>query len=145
MMNHIIHQYYNQLFVSFCLSVVDRILQKLPLLLEGKQIHVERYTSDSEEESEEDEVSKNETDEEQECTCTVEVRGMKETTTSDTLEFYFESKRAAGVRLDILKFDFTEDDRVARIQYASEEGISMSTINDTFDLHDLKAFIVNVI
>jgi len=94
--------------------VIKRILQKLPLLLEGENICVEEYISDVQ-------VTK-------ECcksdsSCTVEVSGMKATTSLQTLELYFESKRASGEDLDNVQFEYVESERVARIKYASKEGM----------------------
>ena len=56
-----------------------------------------------------------------ENTCTIEVRGMKPSTTQDTLEFYFESRRGANV--DVEKIEFIEDKDMYLITFQEEEGI----------------------
>ncbi|OWF52052.1 Intersectin-1 [Mizuhopecten yessoensis] len=57
--------------------------------------------------------------------CTIEVRGMDKLTSNDTVELYFESKRAVGRPVDIENFDASkrEKDGVIFITYENEEVV----------------------
>ncbi|XP_060085669.1 cuticle collagen bli-1-like [Ylistrum balloti] len=99
-------------------EVVDRILQKVPFLLEKKQIKVERFVPESYNSGSIDESPKEET----KPSYTIEVRGMKKDTSADTVELYFESKKPAGKFVDVVKFDDSEiDDGVIYVTYETEE------------------------
>ncbi|XP_021358914.1 uncharacterized protein LOC110453970 isoform X2 [Mizuhopecten yessoensis] len=106
---------------------VERVLQKLPLLLEKKQIKVERFVPESynsgamgKDSSEEETSDKEKT----KPSCTIEVRGVKETTSIDTIELYFESKKAAGKPLEIVKLDHSErEEGVIYITYETEDVV----------------------
>ncbi|XP_021358903.1 uncharacterized protein LOC110453967 isoform X2 [Mizuhopecten yessoensis] len=108
-------------------AVVKRVLQKLPFLLDKKQIKVELFVPEScnsgamgKDSSEEETSDKEET----KPSCTIEVRGMKETTSIDTIELYFESKKAAGKPFDIVKLDDSErEEGVIYITYETEDVV----------------------
>ncbi|OWF37130.1 Eukaryotic translation initiation factor 4 gamma 3 [Mizuhopecten yessoensis] len=59
--------------------------------------------------------------------CTIEVRGMDKLTSNDTVELYFESKRAVGRPVDIENFDASkrEKDGVIFITYENEEDAQL--------------------
>ncbi|XP_021355424.1 uncharacterized protein LOC110451631 [Mizuhopecten yessoensis] len=59
--------------------------------------------------------------------CTIEVRGMDKLTSNDTVELYFESKRAVGHPVDIENFDASkrEKDGVIFITYENEEDAQL--------------------
>ncbi|XP_021355425.1 uncharacterized protein LOC110451632 [Mizuhopecten yessoensis] len=59
--------------------------------------------------------------------CTIEVRGMDKQTSNDTVELYFESKRAVGRPVDIENFDASkrEKDGVIFITYENEEDAQL--------------------
>jgi len=72
---------------------------------------LEQYSTDSENDAEDDDGFDLDN-----CSCTVKVTGMKGTTSSDALEFYFESKRAGGCEeLDAVNFRFFK--RVTEVAY----------------------------
>jgi len=56
--------------------------------------------------------------------CTIEVRGLQKLTQNDTIELYFESKRAAGVPVDTEKLHVQNEhgQKVILITYSCEEG-----------------------
>ncbi|XP_061194345.1 protein mono-ADP-ribosyltransferase PARP14-like [Saccostrea echinata] len=71
-------------------DVVSRVLQRIPLLFNKKQIYVEEVRLDGksvEKEAEEDTLGP---------LCTIEVRGMKETTSRENIELYFDNKKKSG-------------------------------------------------
>ncbi|XP_062619962.1 uncharacterized protein LOC134281522 [Saccostrea cucullata] len=70
-------------------DVVSSVLQKAPLLFNKKQIYVEQGKMDGKK------VEK-EAEENTGTLCTIEVRGMKETTSIDSVELYFDNKRKSG-------------------------------------------------
>ncbi|XP_033729448.1 formin-like protein 5, partial [Pecten maximus] len=102
-------------------EVVDRVLQKLPLLLDKKQITVERFVPEKynsganvEEETSDKEESK--------PSCIIEVRGMSEKTSVDTIELYFGNKKAAGKNVEVVNVNDSEfDEGVVYITYETEE------------------------
>ncbi|XP_069139429.1 protein mono-ADP-ribosyltransferase PARP14-like isoform X2 [Argopecten irradians] len=97
-------------------EVVDRILQKLPLLLDNKQIKVERFVP---ERSSTGAASVEET----RPSCTIEVRGINSETSVDTLENYFGNKKAAGKTVEVVRVDDSERDEqgVVYITYETKE------------------------
>lgn len=98
-------------------------MQKLPLLLEGKKIDVEIFIPESYD-TENAAGDSSEEKEEMRPSCTIEVRGMKESTSRDTVELYFESRHAAGESVDILQFDDSErqEEGVIYISFETDEG-----------------------
>ncbi|XP_069118193.1 uncharacterized protein [Argopecten irradians] len=63
----------------------------------------------------------------QKNSCTIEVRGMSQHTSDDTVELYFESRRAAGQPVDIEKFNASkrEKDGVIFITYETAEVVKL--------------------
>lgn len=85
--------YYVSLVVLL-FTVVSSVLQKAPLLFNKKQIHVEEVRMDGEKMEKEAEGEAE--DEAAGPRCTIEVRGMKESTSKDSVELYFDNKRKSG-------------------------------------------------
>ena len=52
--------------------------------------------------------------------CTIEVFGMKDTTSKDTLELYFESKRSGGGTVEEVKGEM--DDGVLLVTFVDEKS-----------------------
>lgn len=75
-------------------TVVSSVLQKAPLLFNKKQIHVEEVRMDGEKMEKEGDGEAE--DEAAGPRCTIEVRGMKESTSKDSVELYFDNKRKSG-------------------------------------------------
>ncbi|KAJ8316973.1 hypothetical protein KUTeg_004877 [Tegillarca granosa] len=100
-------------------EAVDRVLQKLPVLFMDKKIEVSAYFSDSNENSEDEEGGEIEG----EVTPTlnkVEVRGVKQGTTDDTVLYYFENKKRSGGG-DIQNME--REDNVIYITFEDEDVI----------------------
>ena len=55
--------------------------------------------------------------------CTIEVKGMKETTSEDTIVLYFESKKVTNA--DVTKIEFVEDEKMYLVTFEDEEGKSL--------------------
>ncbi|XP_061194415.1 protein mono-ADP-ribosyltransferase PARP14-like isoform X2 [Saccostrea echinata] len=99
-------------------DVVSSVLQKAPLLFNKKQIGVEQVRMDGKK------VEK-EAEENTGPLCTIEVRGMKETTSIDSVELYFDNKRKSGgggvdevkgeVEDGVLYVTFEDEDTVERV------------------------------
>ena len=103
---------------------MDRVLNKLPLLLNKQKIDIERYKPPTADDTQ----SEDETDTHSQAPqsrCTVEVRGMKPKTSDDAIEMYFETKRACGYRANVDKFDPSEreDEGVIYVTFENEAGI----------------------
>lgn len=96
------------------LIVVSRVLQNVPLLLRKKQIHVEEVRLDGQK-------VENEADEEYiGSLCTIEVSGFKDTTSKDSVEFYFDNKRSGGGSVEEVKGEI--DGGVLFITFENEES-----------------------
>ncbi|XP_033729450.1 uncharacterized protein LOC117318593, partial [Pecten maximus] len=102
-------------------EVVDRVLQKLPLLLDKKQITVERFVPEKYNSGAN--VEKETSDkEESKPSCIIEVRRMSEKTSLDTIELYFGNKKAAGKNVEVVNVNDSEfDEGVVYITYETEE------------------------
>ncbi|KAK3606054.1 hypothetical protein CHS0354_006399, partial [Potamilus streckersoni] len=94
-------------------SVIDRVLQKLPLAIQGKQLKIEIYK-----EVDESEKVVGDDDEHNDLPkTTVEVRGFSQDTSADALEMYFENtKRSGGGPIRNIEWK----DEVALITFESE-------------------------
>ena len=65
-------------------------------------------------------VEKEEEEDSQGPLCTIEVRGMKDTTSKDSVEFYFESKRSGGGEVEEVKGEVEEG--LLLITFANKES-----------------------
>ncbi|KAK3094887.1 hypothetical protein FSP39_007507 [Pinctada imbricata] len=72
-------------------NVVQRILGKLPILFNKKQITIEEFKPDMG-----DDVTTDDTETFPDGGFVIEVRGFKDSTSPDTIEMYFENKRRSG-------------------------------------------------
>ncbi|XP_062593153.1 protein mono-ADP-ribosyltransferase PARP14-like, partial [Saccostrea cucullata] len=96
-------------------DVVSSVLQKAPLLFNKKQIGVEQVRMDGKK------VEK-EAEENTGPLCTIEVRGMKETTSIDSVELYFDNKRkSGGGGVDEVKGEV--EDGVLYVTFEDEETV----------------------
>nr|XP_034317327.1 protein mono-ADP-ribosyltransferase PARP14 isoform X2 [Crassostrea gigas] len=97
-------------------DVVSRVLQKVPLLLRKKQIHVEEVRLDGQK------VEKEADEESPGSPCTIEVSGFKDTTSKDNVEFYFDNnKRSGGGGVEEVKGEV--EDGVLLITFENEETV----------------------
>ncbi|XP_078312815.1 protein mono-ADP-ribosyltransferase PARP14-like [Crassostrea virginica] len=95
-------------------EAVSRVLQKVPLLLNKKQIYVEGVCSDGQRLEKEEEKDRG-------PLCTIEVSGMKDTTSKDSVEFYFENKRSGGGAVEEVKGEM--DDGVLLVTFVDEKTV----------------------
>uniref|UniRef100_A0A8B8E892 Poly [ADP-ribose] polymerase n=1 Tax=Crassostrea virginica TaxID=6565 RepID=A0A8B8E892_CRAVI len=95
-------------------EAVSRVLQKVPLLFNKKQIHVEEVRLDGQKVEKEEEDSRG-------PLCTIEVRGMKDTTSKDSVEFYFENKRSGGGDVEEVKGEV--EDGVLLVTFVDEKTV----------------------
>ncbi|CAG2237686.1 unnamed protein product [Mytilus edulis] len=105
-------------------EAVDIVLQKIPILFNKKVINVEAHIVGAESttdvpEEEPDDSSQNTG--EQVPICSIEVRGMKENTTQDTIMYYFESKK--GAKADVENIEFVEDKNMYVVTFENEEAV----------------------
>ncbi|XP_076078269.1 protein mono-ADP-ribosyltransferase PARP14-like isoform X2 [Mytilus galloprovincialis] len=105
-------------------EAVDIVLQKIPILFNKKVINVEAHIVGAESttdvpEEEPDDYSQNTG--EQVPICSIEVRGMKENTTQDTIMYYFESKK--GAKADVETIEFVEDKNMYIVTFETEEAV----------------------
>ena len=113
------------MLLVYLFPVVDRVLAKLPILMNKHRIDIERYAHPTVDDTQ----FEDETDSQApQSLCTVEVRGMKPTTSDDAIEMYFETKRACGYRANVDKFDSSEreDQGVIYITFENEAGVLMN-------------------
>ena len=99
----------------FSFSAVSRVLQKNPLLFHKTLLHVEEVRFDGQRVD----LEKGE-DEAQEPLCTIEVRGMKDTTSKDSVEFHFENKRSGGGNVEEVKGEV--EDGVLLVTFVDEKS-----------------------
>lgn len=100
--------------ISFFLTVVSSVLQNVPLMLRKKQIHVEEVRLDGQKVEKEADV------ESLGSPCTIEVSGFKDTTSKDSVEFYFDNKRSGGGGVEEVKGEV--EDGVLLITFDNEES-----------------------
>ncbi|XP_052088539.1 protein mono-ADP-ribosyltransferase PARP14-like isoform X3 [Mytilus californianus] len=105
-------------------EAVDIVLQKIPILFNKKAVDVEAHIVGAESstdipEEEPDDSSQNTG--EPVTICSVEVRGMKENTTQDTIMYYFESKK--GAKADVETIEFVEDKDMYIVTFENEEAV----------------------
>ena len=100
--------------IYFLYLAVVRVLQKVPLLFNKKHIHVEEVCLD------EQRVEKEEEEDSQGPLCKIEVRGMKDTTSKDSVEFYFETKRSGGGEVEEVKGEV--EDGVLLVTFFNEKS-----------------------
>lgn len=104
----------NIFFKFHILIVVTRVLQKVPLLLRNKQIFVEEVRLDGQK------VEEEANEESPGSPCTIEVSGFKDTTSKDSVEFYFDNKRSGGGGVEEVKGEV--EDGVLLITFENEES-----------------------
>lgn len=100
--------------ISFFLTVVSSVLQNVPLMLRKKQIHVEEVRLDGQKVEKEADV------ESLGSPCTIEVSGFKDTTSKDSVEFYFDNKRSGGGGVEEVKGEV--ENGVLLITFDNEES-----------------------
>ncbi|CAC5424291.1 Protein mono-ADP-ribosyltransferase PARP15 [Mytilus coruscus] len=105
-------------------EAVDIVLQKIPILFNKKVIDVEAHIVGAEASSdipEEESHDSSQNTDEPVTICSIEVRGMKENTTQDTIMYYFESKK--GAKADVENIEFVEDKDMYIVTFENEEAV----------------------
>lgn len=103
--------------------VAERVISRMPLLFEKKKIEVEIFqprppTPDIEED---EQALGNEETADMPTEFAIEVRGMKTTTSEDTIRYYFESRKVADA--DVVKMEFIEEKEMYMIWFEEESGM----------------------
>lgn len=93
---------------------VSCVLQKAPFLLRNKQIYVEEIRLDGQK------VDKEADEEFSGSLCTIEVSGIKDTTSKDSVEFYFDNKKSGGGNVEEVKGE--GEDGVLLITFKNEQS-----------------------
>ncbi|XP_062600984.1 protein mono-ADP-ribosyltransferase PARP14-like [Saccostrea cucullata] len=97
-------------------DVVPSVLERVPILFNKKQIFVEEVRLDGmkvEKEADDDTLGP---------LCTIEVRGMKETTSKDNIELYFDNKKKSGGG-DVVEVKGEVEDGVLYVTFENESNI----------------------
>ncbi|XP_062615772.1 N-myc-interactor-like [Saccostrea cucullata] len=97
-------------------EVISSVLQKAPLLFNKKQIGVEQVRIY------EVNVNKKGAEKVSGPLCTIEVRGMRETTSIDSVELYFDNKRKSGGG-DLVEIKGEVEDGVLYVTFEDEETV----------------------
>ncbi|CAC5424296.1 unnamed protein product [Mytilus coruscus] len=103
-------------------EAVDIVLQKMPIMFNNKLIEVEAHNVNVEEPMDiTEENESNLSTSEPASTCTIEVRGMTDRTTQDTIMYYFESKK--GANADVETIEYIEDKDMYLVTFEEEEAV----------------------
>ncbi|XP_071137980.1 protein mono-ADP-ribosyltransferase PARP14-like isoform X2 [Mytilus edulis] len=103
-------------------EAVDIVLQKMPIMFNNKVIEVEAHNVNVEESMEiTEEYDSNLSTSEPSPTCTIEVRGMTDRTTQDTIMYYFESKK--GAYTDVETIEYIEDKDMYLVTFQDEQAV----------------------
>ncbi|XP_076078270.1 protein mono-ADP-ribosyltransferase PARP14-like isoform X1 [Mytilus galloprovincialis] len=103
-------------------EAVDIVLQKMPIMFNNKVIEVEAHNVNVEEPMEiTEEYESNLSTSEPSPTCTIEVRGMTDRTTQDTIMYYFESRKGADVDVDTI--EYIEDKDMYLVTFQDEQAV----------------------
>ncbi|CAG2207725.1 unnamed protein product [Mytilus edulis] len=103
-------------------EAVDIVLQKMPIMFNNKVIEVEAHNVNVEESMEiTEEYESNLSTSEPAPTCTIEVRGMTDRTTQDTIMYYFESRK--GAKADVETIEYIEDKHMYLVTFEDEEAV----------------------
>ncbi|CAG2200838.1 unnamed protein product [Mytilus edulis] len=103
-------------------EAVDIVLQKMPIMFNNKVIEVEAHNVNLEESMEiTEEYESNLSTSEPAPTCTIEVRGMTDRTTQDTIMYYFESRKGADV--DVETIEYIEDKDMYLVTFQDEQAV----------------------
>ncbi|XP_052088524.1 protein mono-ADP-ribosyltransferase PARP14-like isoform X2 [Mytilus californianus] len=103
-------------------EAVDIVLQKMPIMFNNKVIEVEAHNVNVEEPMDTtEEYESNLSTSEPAPTCTIEVRGMTDRTTQDTIMYYFESKK--GANADVENIEYIEDKDMYLVTFEDEEAV----------------------
>ena len=93
----------------------------MPIMFNNKVIEVEAHNVNVEESMEiTEEYDSNLSTSEPSPTCTIEVRGMTDRTTQDTIMYYFESKK--GAYTDVETIEYIEDKDMYLVTFQDEQG-----------------------
>ncbi|CAG2200843.1 LPCAT3 [Mytilus edulis] len=112
-------------------EAVDIVLQKMPIMFNNKVIEVEAHNVNVEESMEiTEEYDSNLSTSEPSPTCTIEVRGMTDRTTQDTIMYYFESKK--GAYTDVETIEYIEDKDMYLVTFQDEQGYPLAFLYRSF-------------
>ncbi|XP_052088528.1 protein mono-ADP-ribosyltransferase PARP14-like isoform X4 [Mytilus californianus] len=104
-------------------EAVEIVLKKIPILFNKKAIEVSAHIVNEEEPMEiTEEYESNLSTSEPAPTCTIEVRGMTDRTTQDTIMYYFESKK--GANADVENIEYIEDKDMYLVTFEDEEAVN---------------------
>ena len=101
----------------FVLTAVDTVLSKSTHKVDGTVLQVDRHVPRNRRKE-----KPLKEDPEMPC-CTIEVKGMNDTTSEDTIMYYFESKK--GAKADVTKIEFIEDKDMYLVTFEDEKGKSL--------------------
>ncbi|KAK3095440.1 hypothetical protein FSP39_014712 [Pinctada imbricata] len=105
-------------------DVVARVMSRIPLVFNKKQIKVEIFQreDDNEKTDESDDDGDDDEEEDEDDGCTIEVRGVKPSTTDDNIEMFFENKRKSGGEGEVkMKKEEEDDEIVYYVTFESKE------------------------
>ncbi|XP_071169375.1 uncharacterized protein [Mytilus edulis] len=104
-------------------DVAERVISRMPLLFEKKKIDVEIFVPDqpTPDVEDNDQASGNEETGHIPNEFVIEVRGMKPTTSKDTLRYYFECREVANA--DVVKMEYIEEKRMYMIWFEEESAV----------------------
>ncbi|CAC5424295.1 Protein mono-ADP-ribosyltransferase PARP15 [Mytilus coruscus] len=104
-------------------EAVEIVLKKIPILFNKKAIEVSAHIVNVEEPMDiTEEYESNLSTSEPAPTCTIEVRGMTDRTTQDTIMYYFESKK--GANADVENIEYIEDKDMYLVTFEEEEAVN---------------------
>ncbi|XP_063435915.1 uncharacterized protein LOC134716833 [Mytilus trossulus] len=104
-------------------DVAERVISRMPLLFEKTKIDVEIFVPRPATPYVEDDaqISGDEDTTDMPTEFVIEVRGMKPTTSEDTIRYYFESRKVANA--DVVKMQFIEEKEMYMIWFEEESAI----------------------
>ncbi|XP_021354328.1 poly [ADP-ribose] polymerase 14-like isoform X2 [Mizuhopecten yessoensis] len=124
-------------------EVVPRVLARRPILYKKAIIEIEEFRVECESDDESEEETSDSDIDDQEDLSTIEVHGMSQNTSCDTIQFYFENKRKSGGG-NIKEFDFDAEKVIAIITFedasVTDEVIRRKHVLDGRTL-DVKMFV----
>ncbi|XP_071137975.1 protein mono-ADP-ribosyltransferase PARP14-like [Mytilus edulis] len=103
-------------------EAVEIVLKKIPILFNKKAIEVSAHNVNEEEPMDTtEEYESNPSTSEPSPTCTIEVRGMTDRTTQDTIMYYFESRK--GANADVETIEYIEDKDMYLVTFQDEQAV----------------------